>query len=225
MPAKELTQHKLTTHELSQYMGLGKVKAAALIAAGVKSVKDLRLKKYSEMLPASTAAFIKYKPLDKIPRAIIDKVNNKVQELSQQLNLSAGIYGSYMRQAAASSDIDLLITADVPQYKQFIEELKKKYKMFFYHTGDNIQNAIIQLKPKVYGKIDIFRTDKAAEIPAILYLTGSGLFNIRMRAAAKRAGYTLNQNGLFKAGKITNLKTERDYFDILKLKYVEPAKR
>jgi DNA polymerase/3'-5' exonuclease PolX len=47
-----------------------------------------------------------------------------------------------------------------------------------------------------------------------------------MRAAAKRAGYTLNQNGLFKAGKqIMDLKTERDYFNILKLKYVEPAKR
>ena len=216
----------LDVKELSQYMGLGRVKAAALIAAGVKHIKDLRLKKYSALIPVSTAAFIKYKPLEKIPRDMIDKVNVKVQELSDALDMPAGIYGSYVRQSPVSSDIDLLITGDIAQYKKFIDELKKKYKMFFYHTGDNIQNAILKIKPGVHVKIDIFRTDKTAEVPARIYLTGSGVFNIRMRAAAKRAGYTLNQNGLFKAGKqITDLKTERDYFNILKLKYVEPAKR
>jgi DNA polymerase (family 10) len=60
---------------------------------------------------------------------------------------------------------------------------------------------------------------------ALLYFTGSKEFNERVRAAAKRQGMTLNQNGLFMAGRVVNAKTEGDIFAALKLPYLRPPDR
>ena len=47
-----------------------------------------------------------------------------------------------------------------------------------------------------------------------------------MRSIAKRKGYLLNQNGLFKNGhKVSGLKNEKDYFKILDMDYLEPEAR
>jgi DNA polymerase (family 10) len=59
----------------------------------------------------------------------------------------------------------------------------------------------------------------------MLYSTGSKENNIRMRAKAKSQGLLLNQYGLFKKGEKINLKTEKDYYDYLGMKYLEPHER
>ena len=78
-------------------------------------------------------------------------------------------------------------------------------------------------------RIDIMYT-KPDEYPfAILYFTGSGDFNQRMRADALKLGYTMNEYSL----KHTDTKTkvdhkfheERDIFKFLKYDYLDPEKR
>jgi DNA polymerase/3'-5' exonuclease PolX len=64
----------------------------------------------------------------------------------------------------------------------------------------------------------------------LLYATGSGRFNIRMRATAKRLGYLLNQRGLYKKVSSTVLRripvvSERALFKKLGMKYLAPNER
>lgn len=75
---------------------------------------------------------------------------------------------------------------------------------------------------KVTVKCDIFLSRASEYVFALLFATGSGLFNVRMRAAAKRQGMILNQRGLFPS---KPLKTEEDIFAALGMRYVPPAER
>lgn len=62
---------------------------------------------------------------------------------------------------------------------------------------------------------------------ALLYFTGSGSFNKKMRSVAINAGYLLNEYGLFKRDtkKMIKVKSEKDIFDILNMEYLEPQFR
>ena len=62
---------------------------------------------------------------------------------------------------------------------------------------------------------------------ALLYFTGSDIFNVRMREAAIKQGYKLNEYGLTEAktGQFVACPTERSLFDALKMAYVEPHER
>ena len=65
--------------------------------------------------------------------------------------------------------------------------------------------------------------------PAVLFVTGSGQFNMAMRVVAKRQGLLLNQYGLFhrkdRMPALSELANEEALFDRLGLTYVEPADR
>jgi len=92
--------------------------------------------------------------------------------------------------------------------------------------SDKIKSIKSEKSTKKIYKIDAFRTTKEDSIPMLLYSTGSKEFNVSMRSKAKKLGYLLNQKGLFKDGeKVPNLKTEKDYFDILQMEYKEPKFR
>ena len=62
---------------------------------------------------------------------------------------------------------------------------------------------------------------------ALLYFTGSDMFNVRMRETAIKQGYKLNEYGLTKAdtGKFVDAPTERAIFDVLGMAFVEPHNR
>ena len=64
----------------------------------------------------------------------------------------------------------------------------------------------------------------------MLYFTGSGEFNLNMRAFAKKKGYTINEYGIYKLvngkkGDKVDIQSEEDIFKILDLEYVEPHNR
>ena len=86
-------------------------------------------------------------------------------------------------------------------------------------------DKILKLKNPIYYKIDVFRTSKKNKPAMLLYSTGSKQFNINMRNIAKKMGYKLNQEGLFKNNKQIILKTEKDFFKKLKMQYLFPEKR
>ena len=80
-----------------------------------------------------------------------------------------------------------------------------------------------------HRRIDIMYT-KPEEYPfAILYFTGSGDFNVRMREDALKQGYTMNEYSIKytetkkKVNKIFN--EESEIFEFLGYKYLNPEDR
>ena len=78
-------------------------------------------------------------------------------------------------------------------------------------------------------RIDIRYVSYKSYYPALLYFTGSGEYNKKMRGVAESLGYLLNEYGLYKLDgnkkKLINVKSEKDIFDKLGMEYLEPEKR
>ena len=60
---------------------------------------------------------------------------------------------------------------------------------------------------------------------AILYFTGSGDLNKKMREIAKKKGYKLSEYGLFDNNKPIKVSSERDIFHALGIEYIPPQLR
>jgi len=104
------------------------------------------------------------------------------------------------------------------------KSLREKLILESYHN-----KARIRKENAIYIKADIFLTNPSEYIFALLFATGSGRFNVRMRRLAKLKGYLLNQRGLYKKSnselKLVPIKNEREIFDILGMRYREPKDR
>ena len=214
-------------------MGLGSEKAKALIEAGVKHTNQLHMKKYKDLLPEETKAFIELKPLQQIPAEHIKLLEPYLMKAADA-KLSLTITGSYRREKPHSSDIDLMVVSDEEDAIQILLDRLRTIlngKVYPYSKGKDKMSLIVDMSdllnsPKKIYKIDAFRTTLDNQIPMLLYSTGSKEFNVSMRGKAKKLGYLLNQKGLFSGGKkITDLNSEKDYFAILNMPYLEPKKR
>jgi len=211
--------------ELISINGIGREKAKQLINEGVKSITDLKKKKYYEMLNNDTKLFLSMKPEKRIP-------HNDIKIFEEKLKLSGikfKFVGSYRRKKEYSSDIDIMLISDNENIiDKFLLEMEKKYKCNVYSKGKDKISLLMDFSIfgiKAIYKIDAFRCNVENRIPMLIYATGSREFNIYMRGKAKRMGYLLNQNGLFKNDKKIILKTERDYFKILDIDYKLPEDR
>jgi DNA polymerase beta len=78
-------------------------------------------------------------------------------------------------------------------------------------------------------RLDLLMTPDDEYAYAILYFTGSDRFNVAFRQYALDKGYTLNEHKLtpIRTGVTTvpYMKTEKDIFKFLGLRYIEPSKR
>lgn len=223
--------------ELVNLMGIGEERANLLIEKGLTDINQLYKKKWEKFLPKETLLFLKLKPVDKIPHENIIKVESILKHM-QSRTLKFKFVGSYRRKKSVSSDIDIMIISkNLNILHIFADLLRKKLhgQSHVYSIGQDKLSVVVDFSdalniPHAVYKIDAFRVEPENEIPMLLYSTGSQSFNIRMRGIAKKKGMLLNQNGLFKneknsAKKIEGLKSEKDYFNILNMKYLEPEER
>ena len=76
-------------------------------------------------------------------------------------------------------------------------------------------------------RIDIRYIPYSSYHSALLYFTGSGDLNKKMRQIAKNKGYKLSEYGLFKLSDNSKVKisSERDFFKILGMEYLPPRLR
>lgn len=226
----------LLSRQLTEFMGVGKVKADELISAGMKNINEIHMKKYKDMLTDATKLFLDKKPLAKIPHEDIRALEPFLIKFEEK-EAKVILVGSYRRKKDFSSDIDVMIVSANPDilvdYKNAIANTLNIYP---YSVGPDKFSMIIDArtflkKSDAVYKIDAFRTNPLSEIPMLLYSTGSKEFNIQMRSLAKKRGLLLNQNGLYKkesdgsTTRIANLNTERAYFDYLAMTYKEPWER
>lgn len=183
----------------------------------------------------------------KIPRNEMTRMEKYVQSVAKKINkkLEVIICGSYRREKPFSNDIDCMIVHpsivtknDIHCKKNylhlFIEELKNNEFIVDSLTSDTVETKFMGFcrisDKKPVRRIDIRYIPHDSYYSALLYFTGSGTFNQRMRRNAKKLGYKLSEYGLFKKinddkYKMVKVSSEEDIFRKLNMEYVEPKDR
>ncbi|XP_003705358.1 DNA polymerase beta isoform X1 [Megachile rotundata] len=234
---------------LTRVSGIGPAKAKELVDNGIKTLNDL--KKHQNKLNHHQKIGLKYFEdfEKKIPREEIEQIEkimkDAVTKLSNEYILT--ICGSYRRGKNESGDIDVLLTH--PTYTSKEKESKKKISLLknvveCLEKKDLITDTISLGPTKFMGVCHVPHNDNKPQrrldirlapydqyYCAVLYFTGSDLFNKNMRAHALEKNYTLNEYTLKRLtpegtpGKPEIITCEEDIFRILGLPYKEPKDR
>jgi DNA polymerase/3'-5' exonuclease PolX len=125
------------------------------------------------------------------------------------------VCGSIRRGKDDVGDIDLIVVGDYPTPD-------KECEKFFESGGSKARTY------SYYGRqINMWKTTPDLLGAAVLYATGSGTFNRRIRMICQRQGMKLSQNGLSdrESGKILAGETEKQIFNKMGLKYIPPSYR
>lgn len=237
--------------ELEKVINIGRKKAVELVKdKNIRSVQQLKdaYNRGEIALNDKVLLGLKYFDIYKqnIPRAEVTKIEmylkDQIMKVDNELFLI--ICGSYRRLKPTSNDIDVLIThphiKTVKQFadakrnylKDFVIELKKNGFLLDDLTDKNFNNKYMgfcRFKKNPIRRIDIRYVPYESYYPALLYFTGSGNFNRKMREVAISLGYKLNEYGLYKIVddrfKKIKVSSEKDIFDKLGMEYVDPVDR
>jgi len=237
---KAMSELKIDVYqELLKIQGVGPVKAKDLIENhGISSIEDLR--KQQELLNEVQKKGLKYyeDSLERIPRVEMIEHEKKILSVIKA-PLEATIVGSFRRGAETSGDIDVLIKAPESYTKKQLKEVfetiietyqKEEYLIDILASGEKKCMGYVKLnKDSKARRLDLLITPEKEYAYAILYFTGSDLFNVAFRKYALSKGYTINEH-LMKpkvedVKAVPEMKTEKDIFKFLGLKYKEPKDR
>ena len=233
---------------LTDLLGVSSTKATLLIKNGLTSINDLNQTKWKKYLNKDTLTLLSIPNIFSNEKSGISKdiSYNYVKSIEKKViefKLATVILvGGFIRKKPFSKDIDIMLVNDSKKldiFDEFILHLKSIFKELYVYMRGNDKMSIIVRGLKSYKdtfhKIDVFKTDAEHKYAMLLYLTGSKTFNIKMRSIAKKKGYILNQNGLFKLENVGNKVTpkskpikvfsEHDYFKLLNMNYIRPDER
>ena len=234
---------------LGEVYGIGPKKAKELVDKGVTTIEALRANQ-DELLNETQKVGLKYYEdiLKRIPRAEIEEYKSlftrefhkaqakeEGEKAGAEKEAQMEIVGSYRRGAESSGDIDLIITSKNPSiFINFIDSLiKTGVIQEVLSRGPTKCLVITKLPNKDTSRRVDFLYTTPEEFPfAILYFTGSKIFNTVMRHEALAKELTMNEHGLYslvgkKKGEKVNhvFRTEKDIFDYLGLEYKAPQER
>ena len=225
--------------KLTTVYGVGPKKAKELVAAGITTVDQL--KERPELLTGNMLLGLKYYDdiEERIPRAEIDEYKGVLTGVFNKVTPPGStfeIVGSYRRGAAASGDIDIIITNDKNNkaaFNDFLDALVKDGIVIELLTrGKTKSLTIARLPGKKARRVDFLYADPNEYAFAILYFTGSKIFNTVQRQRALDLGMTLNEHGLHemvqgkKGKKIEGqFPDEQSIFKFLGMKYKTPEER
>jgi DNA polymerase beta len=230
------------TNDLMQIHGIGPVKADELIKNGVTSIDDLKTKQ--DLLNDVQKIGIKYYDnlIERIPRKEMEKHEDYILAVIKNIDnkFEACLTGSFRRKLKDSGDIDVLITHPNPStnveelFKAIVSRMQQDgYINDVLASGPKKFMGVCKLKRhKLHRRLDLLYTPKKTYPFALLYFTGSGAFNVKMRNLALSKGYSLSEYGIKynegeKKGEFLDLNytSEKDIFNFLGMKYVEPEDR
>lgn len=237
-------------NQLKEVYGIGDKNAYELVTKyKIHSVDELKKAHVDGKVSLNNNVIVGLKYFDtykqKIPRKDMIKFDKYLQKMARKTDpkLEVIICGSYRRQRDFSNDIDCMILhPDVIKRKDqksskyllsFIETLRKDKFLLDSLTSDDVETKYMGFckgTPKsIVRRIDIRYMPYESYYSALLYFTGSGAFNQKMRQEFKKQGFKLNEYGLYKLDsekKIRiRLKSEKDVFDILGIPYKSPQER
>jgi DNA polymerase/3'-5' exonuclease PolX len=211
--------------ELINVYGIGPANIEKIIENGITSISQL--KKNVFCLNDKQKMGLKYyKDLKK--RIPLKEFNEHKKILEKDLTITTyDFVGSYRRGNKTMGDIDIIIMKN-PKFdlKEYINSLNiLGYIKDVLALGNNKFMGIVQLdQTKPARRLDILIAPANEYYYSLLYFTGSNVFNIGMRAYVKnKLGLSLSEHGFDKIK--PDIKSEKDIFDFLNLKYVEPKNR
>jgi NAD-dependent DNA ligase/DNA polymerase/3'-5' exonuclease PolX len=223
---------------LAEVYGIGPKKAKELVENGITSIAQLR--ENQQMLNDIQKVGLRYYEdvLKRIPRSEIEEYKSIFESDFKKVatpDSKFEIVGSYRRGAQTSGDIDVIITSDSPNvFINFINELIKKKIILEILSRGSTKCLVMAKIPSSDSvrRVDFLYTG-LEEFPfAILYFTGSKIFNTVMRHIALEKGYTMNEHGINnmegkkKGDKVSHhFRNEKDIFDFLGLEYKAPTER
>ena len=238
--------------EFTSIYAVGSQKAKELYNVHkLKSIKELqeKLKTDDTILNDKQKIGLQYHKdlLLRIPRKEIVIFENLVKKLLKPYkdNIQFSIAGSYRRGKKNSGDIDLLITSNDKLKKNeamnlIIDELKKQGILKeTLAKGRKKFMGIVSINGQPARHLDIVETSQENYAFALLYFTGSGPFNVKMRHKALTLGYSINEYSMTykktkkviesevikkKIGK-PSFETEQDIFKFLDMEYKLPTER
>ena len=224
---------------LGEVYGIGPKKAQELVAMGITTIEQLR-ENQDKVLNDIQKVGLKYNNdiQQRIPRSEIEQYNTLFTSIFDKLKSSDSkfeIVGSYRRGALDSGDIDVIITGNTGDvYKKFVDELvKQKIILEVLSRGPSKTLVIAKIPGATYARrVDFLFTPPDEFAFAILYFTGSKIFNTVMRQRALDRGYTFNEHGIYvmknktKGEKVSQLfLDEKAIFDFLDMEYKVPQDR
>ena len=213
--------------ELINVYGIGPSNIEKIIETGITSITQL--KKNIFCLNDKQKLGLKfYKDLKKRIPLKEFKEHMKIieKDLLAKKEIKYDFVGSYRRGKKSMGDIDIIIM-ETPKFnlKSYIDSLNTLgYIKGILALGKNKFMGIVQLDDKHARRLDILIAPVDEYYYSLLYFTGSNIFNIGMRSYVKnKFGLSLSEHGFDKNKPI--IKSEKDIFEYLKLKYVEPKNR
>ncbi|XP_046428498.1 DNA polymerase beta-like isoform X1 [Neodiprion fabricii] len=234
---------------MTRVSGIGPSKAKELVDAGIKTLEDLR--KNQDKLTHHQKIGLKYFQdfEQKIPREEVRRIEISLKSVIANLDKEyiLTICGSYRRGKDESGDIDVLITH--PKFtsesmdaknkggmlKNIVKHLEKEGIITETISIGNTKFMGVCRDPaessKPFRRLDIRVTPSDHYYCAVLYFTGSDLFNKNMRAHALKKKFTLNEYTLKHLtleglpGNAELITSEEDIFSKLGLPYKKPEER
>ncbi len=241
---KEIVKKSPVVEELMSVINIGEKIAEKLVEEhNIKSVKDLA-KKFNNneiKLNDKIALGLKYyqKVEEHIPREEVTLIAKLVKKIAKRIDddLIVTVCGSYRRGKSFSNDIDILLvhpTEEKNYIKKLVSIMSKPINIndnlpFLIDNltdkGETKYMGFCQYKGGKVRRIDIRFIPFESYYSALLYFTGSGTLNKKMRSMAKKKGYILNEYGIYKGKKMIPIASEKDIFDLIGMDYLEPSER
>lgn len=240
-------KHLDYVEELMKIFGIGRVKAYELYTEhNIKSIKDLKaaIKEGIIDLPNNIIKGIKYIDIikTKIPRSEMDDIYSYLIKIGIKFNndMDVRMCGSYRREKEFCNDIDIIISHPdiITKGQAKKSDMMKNFIIFLENDNFIVDSFTSESTPTKYmgicrlskknliRRIDIRFIPQESYFTALLYFTGSGEFNQRMRAVALSMGYTLNEYRLLDNNdKILPIDSEEDIFTYLNMEYLLPRER
>jgi NAD-dependent DNA ligase len=220
----------------SDIYGVGPKKAEELVTDhGIKTIDQLRTN--DNLLNDKQRIGLKYYEdiKERIPRSEIDDYKKVFEYAFDSSNGNFEIVGSYRRGLESSGDIDVIITSDDESTaRKFIDKLIAD-KIIVEVLSRGAEKCLVIAKlpgDKKARRVDFLYTAKEEYPFAVLYFTGSKIFNTVMRNRALQLGYSMNEHGLRvmdgkkKGAKVAaTFGSEEDIFKFLGLVYKMPQER
>ena len=222
--------------------GVGPAKAKELIVVGIKTIEQLKNhEQLNELLNSKQLIGLKYYDdiLEKIPRSEIIEFETMFREKLKQIDSDSDfqIVGSFRRGLDFSGDIDIIITHKKNNSKIFttiVDSLIKDGTITEVLSKGKVKClTLVKNKPTMPMRRVDFLYSPPNEYPfALLYFTGSKIFNTLVRQKANDLGFTLNEHSLshLKDGiKGTPVDeeflTEESILNFLGIAYIKPENR
>lgn len=248
-----LDEGTMVIKELTRVPGIGPSKAKKLYETGITSIEKLITSGGELINDKQKIGLRHYQDLgEKIPRDEMEIWETSLLELSKEVLgdniLNVCLAGSFRRGLPESGDIDcyLCVKKDTGVLGEIYDTLLNDgylIKEDIFSLGKKKMMAVSRLPFLDNAKsrhLDVFVYPEKQFPFAILYATGSGEFNVKMRNVAIKQGYSLSDQGIkvgdnkgdnvgkemiqSKIGK-DKIETEEDIFRFLGMEYIEPKDR